>query len=219
MAQPPYAQGVFPLVKPEVRDEQYYNTLAQLLPRECMLLDLACGDGAFLRVSLRRGAKRAAGVELTEDGVLGCVAAGLSVHQGDITEGLEDYPDNSFDCVSLIRTVELMSRPEPVLAEMLRVGRQALLSFTNYGHWRHRLRFALKGVVPGTDQSQLGGAPARLTLPLLRCHCRRTGISLRQLIALPDKPLARLWPGLFARELAVVLVQDPSILNRWRSIS
>ena len=90
------------------------------------MLDLACGDGAFLREALQAGAGRVVGVELSEEGVLQCVAAGLAVYQGDITEGLADYRDDSFACVSLIRTVELLDRPEPVLREMLRVGAHGL---------------------------------------------------------------------------------------------
>ncbi|MCL6614444.1 MAG: methionine biosynthesis protein MetW [Firmicutes bacterium] len=184
-----------------------YRLLARILPEGGALLDLACGDGTFLREALWAGAAHAVGVELSEEGVLRCVAAGLTVYQGDITEGLADYPDGSFDCVSLIRTVELLSHPEPVLREMLRVGRTALLTFVNLGHWRHRLWFLFGGRVPGTAPEGLDGFPTRLSLPFFRRYCRKAGIAIVRWIPFPPHPLARILPGLFAHELAVLLAK------------
>lgn len=182
-----------------------YGQLAMLLPKGASLLDLACGDGTFLREALSRGAKRACGVEISEEGVRQCVQAGLSVHHGDITEGLTDYPDASFDCVSLIRTIDLLAEPEPVLDEMLRVGRSILLSFTNHGRLAERLRLLVFGAVPGPAPGRLGGPPARLSLPLLRRFFKRRGIRIDRLMPLGGGPLARLCPGLFAREIAMLL--------------
>lgn len=190
-------------------DSRTYEQLARLLPRGASLLDLACGDGAFLCEALRRGARRAAGVELSEEGVRQCVAAGLAVHQGDITEGLTDYPDASFDCVSLIRTVEFLAEPEPVLREMLRVGRTAMLSFINHGCLGERLRFLLRGAVPGSSRGRLRGAPARLSLAGFRRYCRGNGIRLIRLLPLRGGIFGRCLPGLFAPEIAVLLDKAP----------
>ncbi len=189
-----------------------YRVLARTLPPGSAVLDLACGDGVFLREALQAGAGRVVGVELSEEGVLQCVAAGLAVYQGDITEGLADYRDDSFACVSLIRAVELLDRPEPVLREMLRVGRTAWLTFTNFGHWRHRLQYLLTGHVPGihAPAHNLGGPPTRLSYPLFRRHCRRSGIGIVRRIPFPAHPLARALPSLFARELAVLLEKLPT---------
>ena len=184
-----------------------YPLLARLIPEGGSLLDLACGDGTFLREALQAGAGRVVGVELSEEEVLRCVAAGLPVYQGDITEGLADYPDGAFDCVSLIRTVELLTHPEPVLREMLRVGRTALLTFVNLGHWRNRLWFLFGGRVPGTAPDGLDGFPTRLSHPFFRRYCRKTGIAIVRWIPFPPHPLARILPGLFARELAVLLAK------------
>ena len=140
------------------------------------------------------------------------LAAGLAVYQGDITEGLADYRDGSFACVSLIRTVELLDRPEPVLREMLRVGRTGLLTFNNFGHWRHRLRYLLTGQVPTfiSPDRDLGGPPTRLSYPLFRRYCRKSGIRIVRRIPLPAHPSARAFPSLFARELAVMLERLPA---------
>ncbi len=192
-------------------DAAIYRKLALLLPAGAALLDLACGDGTFLHEALRRGARRAVGVEISEEGVLQCVRAGLAVHQGDITEGLTDYPDASFDCVSLIRTIELLAGPEPVLHEMLRVGRRVLLSFTNYGCLRERLRFLLRGAMPGPSLGRLSGPPARLSLASFKRYCRGNEIRLLRLLPLRGGFLGRCAPGLFAPEIAVMLSKAPII--------
>ncbi|NLG83931.1 MAG: methyltransferase domain-containing protein [Firmicutes bacterium] len=185
-----------------------YRLLARLIPEGGSLLDLACGDGTFLREAVQAGAGRVVGVELAEEKVLRCVAAGLPVYQGDITEGLADYPDGVFDCVSLIRTVELLARPEPVLREMLRVGRTVLITFVNLGHWRNRLRFLFGGRVPGTIPDGLDGFPTGLSYSSFRRYCRKEGIAILRLIPFPPHPLAGILPGLFARELVVLLAKD-----------
>lgn len=192
-------------------DLRLYQALARVLPPGASVLDLACGDGTFLREALRTGAGRGVGVELSEEGVLQCVATGLAVYQGDITEGLADYPDGSFDCVSLIRTIELLDRPEPVLDEMLRVGRMVLLTFINLGHWRYRLRYLLTGDVPAAITNNLGGPPTRLSYPLFRRYCRRSGIGIARRLPFPAHSLAGVLPGLFAREMAVLLKRAPSL--------
>jgi methionine biosynthesis protein MetW len=168
-------------------------------------LDLACGDGVFLRAALEAGAKTAEGVEISQSGVLACVQSGLSVHHGDITEGLTSYPDDSFDCVSLIRTLELFEKPEPVLDEMLRVGRTALVTFTNFGHWNQRTRRWTTGILPGAEDGRLGGAPARLTLAHLKRYCGQTGIRIVRIAPVPQSTPSSLCPSLFAEEIAAVL--------------
>lgn len=186
-------------------ETHFYQSLTVLLPSHGTLLDLACGDGLFLRLALAAGAKTAEGVEISPSGVLACVQSGLSVHHGDITEGLTSYPDRSFDCVSLIRTLELFERPEPVLDEMLRVGRSALVSFTNFGHWRYSLQRWTTGILPGAEPGRLGGPPARLTLPHLERYCAKNGIQIDRIMATPHTTLGSLWPRRFAEDIAVIL--------------
>lgn len=186
-------------------DAQFYRSLTDLLPSGGTLLDLACGDGVFLRSALDTGAKSAEGVEISQSGVLACVQSGLSVHHGDITEGLTSYPTRSFDCVSLIRTLELFEKPEPVLDEMLRVGRTALVTFTNFAHWNQRTRRWATGILPGAEDGRLGGAPARLTLSHLKRYCGQTGIRIERVAPVPHTALSALCPGLFAEEIAAVL--------------
>jgi methionine biosynthesis protein MetW len=197
-------RGFFILALPD-HDETFNASLTALLHSGGTLLDLACGDGDFLRAALKAGAKSAEGVEISQSGVLACVQKGLSVHHGDITEGLTSFPDQSFDCVSLIRTLELFERPEPVLDEMLRVGKTALVTFTNFGHWNQRTRRWMTGILPGAEDGRLGGAPARLTLAHLRRYCGQTGIRIERIAPMPHAVLSDLFPGVFAEEIAAVL--------------
>jgi methionine biosynthesis protein MetW len=87
-------------------------------------------------------------VELSEAGVLACVRRGLSVRQGNLQEGLGDYPSGSFDYVVLSQTLPFLDDPEMILTEMLRVGQRAVVSFPNWGYWRCRIELLLKGRMP-----------------------------------------------------------------------
>jgi methionine biosynthesis protein MetW len=112
------------------------------------VLDLGCGDGTLLRHLIDARQITGRGIELTEPGVLACVSKGLSVRQGNLDEGLGDYPDQSFDTVILSHTLPYLDDPSFIICEMLRVGRRAIVSFANWGHWRCRLDLLSTGRVP-----------------------------------------------------------------------
>jgi methionine biosynthesis protein MetW len=112
------------------------------------VLDLGCGDGTLLRHLIDARQITGRGIELTEPGVLACVRKGLSVRQGNLDEGLGDYPDQSFDTVILSQTLPYLDDPSFIICEMLRVGRRAIVSFANWGHWRCRLDLLFTGRVP-----------------------------------------------------------------------
>lgn len=122
--------------------------IAGLITPGSRVLDLGCGDGALLEHLVRRREVKGRGIELSEAGVLACVRRGLSVRQGNLQEGLADYPDGSFDWVILSQTLPFLNDPAMILREMLRVGNQAVVSFSNWGHWRCRLGLLVTGRVP-----------------------------------------------------------------------
>jgi methionine biosynthesis protein MetW len=131
-------------------------TLASMIEPGEMVLDLGCGGGELLRHLIDTRQVVARGIELTEAGVLACVRRGVSVRQGNLNEGLEDYPDGSVDTVVLSYTIPYLNQPEFIIKEMLRVGKRAILSFPNWGHWRCRLGLLFKGrfpTVPGFPQA------------------------------------------------------------------
>lgn len=122
--------------------------VADLIPAQATLLDLGCADGALLAHLARQKGVKGRGIELSEAGVLACVRRGLSVRQGDLQEGLADYPAGSFDYVVLSQTLPYLDDPAMIIREMLRVGRRAVVSFPNWGYWRCRLKLLLTGQMP-----------------------------------------------------------------------
>ena len=107
------------------------------------VLDLGCGDGALLRALWQARQAPGYGVEIDDAKVLACVSNDVNVLQVDLESGLSLFSDLSFDCVVLSQTLQAVHRTESVLKEMLRVGREAIVSFPNFGHWRARVQVAL----------------------------------------------------------------------------
>ncbi len=93
----------------------------------------------------------ARGVEISQKGVNDCVAKGLSVIQGDADVDLADYPDDGFDYVILSQTLQATRNPRKVLEQMMRIGKRAIVSFPNFGHWRVRWQLGLRGRMPITE--------------------------------------------------------------------
>lgn len=120
------------------------DTIVDLVPPQTRVLDLGCGDGALLQRLVQEKQVEARGVEISESKVRAAIGRGVSVRHGNIEEGLADYLDNAFDYVILSQTLAYLNKPTPVVREMLRVGKHAIISFDNAGHWRARWR-ALRG--------------------------------------------------------------------------
>jgi methionine biosynthesis protein MetW len=112
------------------------------------VLDLGCGEGTLLKMLVDRKGVRATGVEISEEKVYEAVQKGLSVYHGDINEGLTDFPDDMFDYVMLIQTLQEAQETALVMKEALRVGRFVIVSFPNFGHWRARFQLLLNGRAP-----------------------------------------------------------------------
>jgi len=112
--------------------------IADQVPHGARVLDLGCGDGALLAWLQQHKSVRGYGVEIDVDNVVRCVDAGVSAIQGDLETGLSDFADQSFDLVVLSQTIQAVQQTETILLEMLRVGREAMVTFPNFGYWRNR---------------------------------------------------------------------------------
>ena len=124
-----------------------FSTIAGWVAPSARVLDLGCGDGsllAYLRES--RGAS-GYGIEIDDAGVLASIGNGVNVIQGNLESGLAGFDDQTFDSVILSQTLQAMRHIEELVAEMLRVGREAIVSFPNFGHWSHRVQ-VLSGRMP-----------------------------------------------------------------------
>jgi len=124
--------------------------LASMVEPGSRVLDVGCGDGSLLRLLAEKRNVDARGIELSQSGVNLCVAKGLSVIQGDADTDLVYYPDGSFDYVILSQTLQAMRQPRVVIEHMLRIGRRAIVSFPNFGHWKIRLQLLANGRMPVT---------------------------------------------------------------------
>jgi homoserine O-acetyltransferase len=124
-----------------------YATIASWVGEGARVLDLGCGDGSLL--ALLRAERRASGygIEIADEDVRLSVARGVSVLQSDLESGLAGFEDASFDVVILSQTLQAMRHIEEIVAEMLRVGREAIVTFPNFGHWKHRWQI-LMGRMP-----------------------------------------------------------------------
>lgn len=141
--------GSLPSALVPLRPDQ--KLVADMVGEGARVLDVGCGDGVLLAFLANRRGVDARGIELSRDGVAACVAKGLAVIQGDADTDLFDYPDDCFDFVILSQTLQATRQPRVVLEQMLRIGRNAIVSFPNFGHWRIRAHILLKGRMPVTE--------------------------------------------------------------------
>ncbi|HLL28220.1 MAG TPA: methionine biosynthesis protein MetW [Xanthobacteraceae bacterium] len=125
--------------------------VADMVGLGARVLDVGCGDGELLRLLAESKGVDGRGIEISREGVNYCVAKGLAVIQGDADVDLADYPDDAFDYVILSQTLQATRRPRWVLEQMLRIGRYAVVSFPNFGHWRIRLQILTRGRMPMTE--------------------------------------------------------------------
>ncbi len=125
--------------------------IAEMVEPGSRVIDVGCGDGALLRLLSDTKGVDGRGVELSREKVNACVTHGLSVIQGDADRDLADYPDQAFDYAILSLTVQATRHPKTVLENLLRIGRRAIVSFPNFGHWRIRAQLLLTGRMPMTE--------------------------------------------------------------------
>ncbi len=125
--------------------------IAEMVEAGSRVLDVGCGDGELLQLLGDTKNVDGRGIEVSRERVNACVARGLSVIQGDADRDLEDYPDDAFDYAILSLTIQATRQPKMVLEQLLRIGRSAIVSFPNFGHWQVRARLMFTGRMPVTE--------------------------------------------------------------------
>ena len=127
-----------------------YNVIANIITEGSKVLDVGCDDGTlmeFLKISKNVNIR---GIEISKQKVQTCVSKGLTVIEGNAEFDLKQFPDNSFDYVVLGQTLQAFINPEIVIRELLRVGKKAIVTIPNFGHWKVRLNLLFKGTMPVT---------------------------------------------------------------------
>ena len=147
------------------------------------VLDLGCGDGTLLKHLIQTRGVRGVGVEIDDANVLAALRNGINVLQGNLEKGLDEFADQSFDHVILSRTLQTVRHTEGILREMLRVGREAVISFPNFAYWKN-LRSVLDGRMPVSEDLpyQWYDSPNVRFFTLLdfEALCQQTGLNVRE---------------------------------------
>ncbi len=132
-------------------DRADFAAIAAWIPKGASVLDLGCGDGSLLRYLKEARDVLGYGVEISDLDIVSCIANGVNVIQNDLDAGLSDFEDGSFDFVILSQTLQAIRHTEPLIQEMLRVGREGIVSFPNFGHWKNRMD-VLRGNMPVSSE-------------------------------------------------------------------
>ncbi len=127
------------------------RAVASLIEPGSSLIDIGCGEGDLLAWLAREKNVKGRGIELSQGGVNRCIGRGLSVIQGDADTDLKHYPDAACDYAVLSQTLQTLRAPKDVLEQLVRIGRYAVVSVPNFGHWKNRLYLAFKGRMPVTS--------------------------------------------------------------------
>lgn len=165
--------------------------IAGMIAPRSRVLDVGSGDGTLIGHLFHERACDAQGIEIDMKAVTHAVAHGLPVMQGDADHDLAHYPDGCFDYVVLQRTLQAVERPREVLRQMLRIGRRAIVSFPNFGHWRLRLQLLRTGRMPMTA---VWNTPWYITPNIHPCTiqdfldlCRQEGYVVEQWLAVDEE--------------------------------
>lgn len=166
-----------------------HDVIAQWIARGEKVLDLGCGDGSLLRHLVDTRRVRGYGVENDPEKILACVRNGINVVQADMDRGLTGFNDGFFDHVIMSLSLQAMHNTQGILAEMLRVGREAVVSFPNFGYWQHR-QSILNGRMPVSNSLpyQWFNTPnvRFFTIDDFEALCEQSGIIIHKRLALDE---------------------------------
>lgn len=115
------------------------------------VLDLGCGNGALLEYLHTHKQVTGYGLEIDSDNINQCIEKGIPVLEQDIDQGLQNFDQQSFDIVIMAHALQQFRRPDLLLDEMLRIGKEAIITFPNFGHWRNRIHLGIKGHMPVSE--------------------------------------------------------------------
>ncbi|MDA8885173.1 methionine biosynthesis protein MetW [Porticoccaceae bacterium] len=186
---------------------QDFDIIHDWITPSTRVLDLGCGDGALLLSLQQKHNILGYGLEVDPQAINQCIARGVNVIEQDLNKGLTNFADGSFDTVVMTQALQAMRLPHLVLDEMLRIGRECIITFPNFGYWRTRAYLNFRGRMPVTKQLayQWYDTPNIhfFTYADFETLCAERNINIlhRQCISehFPDTKLKSLWPNLFTQ--------------------
>ena len=131
--------------------KQEFKIISSLINENSKILDVGCGNGELMKYILENISKNIRGLEISKKNVQECIEKGLTVIEGNAELDLGQFPDKSFNYVILSKTILSFLNPEKVLYELLRVGKKAIVTIPNFGHWKVRVDLLFKGTMPVTE--------------------------------------------------------------------
>lgn len=179
-----------------------YRAILEWIKRGSSVIDLGCGGGDLLAFLVREKNVKAQGIEIDEQAIYECVAKGLSVFHEDIDHGLSGYGDRSFDHVILYQSLQQVKKPDWVLKEALRVGRQVIVGFPNFAHYEVRFQIFFRGKTPVTPSLpyEWHDTPNLhfLTISDFIDYCRKRNIEIERSFFVGNRGRVKIFPNLFA---------------------
>tara|TARA_B100001057_G_scaffold274480_1_gene274731 strand:- start:971 stop:1567 length:597 start_codon:yes stop_codon:yes gene_type:complete len=127
-----------------------FKIISSLIKEDSHVLDVGCGDGILMEYLCHEKKVNIRGIEISKSKVQNCIAKGLTVIEGNAEKDLKQFPNKSFDYVILSQTLQAFLDPKNVIEELLRIGKQAIVTIPNFGYWKIRLHLLLKGTMPVT---------------------------------------------------------------------
>jgi len=196
------------------------DIISEWIAPDSRVLDLGCGDGTLLHSLQQQRNVDGYGLEINPENIIACVKKGVNVIQSALDEGLSDYfADNSFDYVVMTQTLQAMYYPTRLLRDMLNVGKEGIITFPNFGHWKSRLQIAIGGHMPISRSlpNEWFNTPNihLCTLNDFEALCARLDIEIleRQVVDVSHRNsfIMNLWPNLLG-EIAIDRLKAREIL-------
>jgi len=128
-----------------------FKVISELIEKKSKALDVGCGDGDLMKYLFENKTKDIRGLEISKESVQNCLSKGLPVIEGNAENDLVQFPNHSFEYVILSQTLQAFLNPEKVIKELLRVGKKAIVTIPNFGHWKVRLKLLVNGTMPLTE--------------------------------------------------------------------